>query len=232
MSTQPKANSTLHAGHRARLKKRFQNDYGESMETHELLELLLFYVVPRADTNMTAHALLERFGSLCAVLDAPVEDLISVKGVGIEVAAYLKMIGATMRRAELEQMDDGKRFHTVQDIKDYIKPLFSHLNCERLYMLSFDDAKRLISCDKIAQGSTNAVAVNTNHMVRIAVMGQASWVVLAHNHPRGVALPSLDDISATGRYREILQSVSIQLVEHYIVGDGEIVPIIHDNTSP
>jgi DNA repair protein RadC len=222
----------LHQGHRARMKKRFLRDNGESMETHELLEMLLFACIPRRNTNDIAHALLAKFGSFSDVLNASAEDLQQIDGIGESSALHLNIISALVRRLALETRKPPRAFHQVQAVTDYIKPLFIQLKVERLYLLCFDDAKKLLSCDMIAEGLTNAVAVNIPKMVRIAIANQATWVILAHNHPNGQAFPSLDDISTTKRAQDAFDSVSVQLAEHFIVCGDKVVPILHMSQPP
>ena len=222
----------LHRGHRARMKKRFIQDNGESMASHELLEMLLFACIPRKNTNEIAHALLQRFGSLHRVLNASIEEMKQVSGIGESSALHLKIVSAVLRRQAQEEYQAPKAFHNVQAVVDYIKTLFIQLRVERLYLLCFDDAKHLLSCDVIAEGLTNAVAVNIPRMIEIALKYHAAWVVMAHNHPNGQALPSMDDISATKRAMDAFDSISVQLAEHFIVCGDKVVPILHMSQPP
>ncbi len=216
----------IHDGHRERLRTRFLADNGESMQPHELLELLLQFVIPRKDTNETAHALLENFGTLGNVMLAPYLDLLQVNGVGESSAFLIKLISALVRRMTLEEQETPKTFDRLQMVADYVKPLFAQINKERLYMLCFNEKKQLLSCEKICDGSAHAVVVNKANMVRQALMRQASWVVLAHNHTNGFAEPSMEDISITQSFCNALESVSISLAEHFIVSGETVLPLI------
>lgn len=98
--TPQKSKKYLHAGHRSRMRRRFLRDGLDSFADHEVLELLLFYAMPRQDVNPMAHALLEKFGSLPEVLDAPVEALCTVHGVGPKVARFLTLIPDVLFQTE------------------------------------------------------------------------------------------------------------------------------------
>lgn len=218
--------TSLHEGHRARLKKRFLSDGGENMADHELLEMLLFFAIPRRNTNNIAHALLNRYGTLEQLLMASTEDLTQITGIGESSALFLKTVSAMIRRVATQMKSELPRYFTAKDLEEHLLPLFSQLAHERLYMLGFDGKMRYLFCEKITDGSTSAVAVNVQNMLRIALSREATTVVLAHNHPRGLAIPSAADVAITLEYRDILRSVGIVLMEHYVVAEGECVPII------
>ena len=228
---QKKNDINIHAGHRERMKERFLHDEGESMATHELLEMLLYYSIPRSNTNPTAHQLLDARGSLDEVLKSSVDELALVQGVGTSTAILLKLVNAIMRRVSLEERNLPKKYTNQKDIVDLTKAYFDRLSQERLYMLCFDDARQLLTCEMIAEGTVNAVAVNSQKMMRIAAIHNTAWVVLLHNHPSGDPEPSLDDLHATGRYAELFNCMGIQLVEHYIVAKGEYHPILQKKTA-
>ena len=153
-----------------------------------------------------------------------------LNGIGESSAAIIRAVSAVIRRLELEKQTQPRTFDRMEDIVAYIKPLFSQLREERLYMLLFDDSRRLLTCERISDGSTNAVSVNLPRMLHLAALHRASWVVLAHNHPRGEMYPSPDDVSVTRRCREVFDSASIQLVEHFVVSGNQVMPIIGKNS--
>lgn len=229
MSTKDTNVTHKHEGHRARMRKRFMHDYGESMESHELLEMLLFYVIPRRNTNEIAHALLARFGTLTGTLAASVEELMQIDGVGENVAIYLKNISAIIRRNDLDKQIELPKYTSISALMEYVKPLFTQLTHERLYLLCFDSAMRMISCDKVSDGSANAVSVNAQIMLRIALTKNAHAVVLAHNHPNGIACPSAADLTATAQYRDAFDKAGMLLVEHFVVAGEEAVSLINQS---
>lgn len=201
-------------------------DDGESLEAHELLEILLFAGIPRRNTNDIAHALLDRYGSLTGVLQASAQELMQIDGIGESSAVMIRAVSALIRRMDLEKQEKPKTFDRMEDIVAYIKPLFSQLREERLYLLMFDDARHLLGCERISEGSTNAVSVNLPRMMHLVALHRASWVVLAHNHPNGEAYPSPDDVSTTRRCRDAFESASVQLVEHFVVSENQVKSIM------
>ena len=212
------------------MRLRFAADNGESMATHELLEMLLYTVIPRCNTNEVAHALLKRFQTLNGVFEASIADLMQVDGIGKNSAIQIKLINTLIRREELERRVPVKQFLKEQDVIDYMQPLFSHIDIEQLYMLCFDNAAHLLSCNMIAEGTVNAVAVNSQTMLHIAAVNKAAWVVLGHNHPHGLACPTMEDHTCTQKYANILEYAGIHLVEHFVFADGKAFPVLK-NTS-
>ncbi len=216
----------LHDGHRARLRARFQKEDGGAFESHELLELLLFYAIPRRDTNALAHRLLERFLTLDGVLSASIDDLMKVDGVGLNAATYIKAINALHRAREQEQRKSYHRYDTVAKIKDFLIPLFSGYGEEHLYMLLFDAKMRMLDCVLLAEGSNCTLTVNVRQMLKIALDKNASSVILAHNHPDGLALPSQRDVLSTSNYIASFDVLGITLLQHYVVADQICTPVI------
>ena len=221
-----KRTPNVHEGHRERMRLRFAADNGESMATHELLEMLLFSVIPRCNTNEIAHALLKRFQTLDGVFEASIADLMQIDGIGHNSAVHIKLMSALIRRAEIERRAPVKQFLTEQQVIDYLCPLFLQLNVERIYMLCFDDAGHLLCCEMISEGCVNAVAVNSQLMLRLAVAKNAAWVVLAHNHPHGLACPTMEDRVTTQKYNTLFDCVGIPLVEHFVIANGKAFPML------
>ena len=133
----------VHEGHRERMRLRFAADNGESMATHELLEMLLYTVIPRCNTNEVAHALLKRFQTLNGIFEASIADLMQIDGIGKNSAIQIKLINTLIRREDLERRVPVKQFLNEQSVIDYMRPLYSHINTEQLYMLCFDNAAHL-----------------------------------------------------------------------------------------
>ena len=208
------------------MRLRFAADDGESMATHELLEMLLYTVIPRCNTNEVAHALLKRFQTLDGVFEASIADLMQINGIGHNSAVHIKLMSALIRRAEVERRAPVKQFLSEQHVIDYICPLFLQLRVERIYMLCFDDAGHLLCCEMIAEGCVNAVAVNSQLMLRIALRENAAWVVLAHNHPHGLAYPTMEDRVTTQKYNTMFDCVGIPLVEHFVIANGKAFPML------
>ena len=192
-----------HDGHRARLRTR--------------LELLLFYSVPRANTNPIAHRLLERFGSLSGVLEAPRSELLKVEGVGAASATLLSLIPPLTRRYLMDKNAMGIVLDTSEKRGAYIQPLFIGQNNEQLYLLCLDQKFKLLNCVLLAEGNLGQVMVDMRTILDITLRSNASLVILAHNHTQGFALPSDEDLQITRQIAEALKMISVTLVDHIIV---------------
>lgn len=218
--------SHSHEGHRERLRNKFLTS-PDTLEDHELLELLLFYSIPRSNTNETAHALIDRFGSLRGVLDANASSLVGVKDVGKNTATFLRVISETLSRYERAGFDGAILLSSQAEFGDYMRSLFSGTENEMTFLLLFDNSKRLMLCEKISEGYSSGNSISLRDITFLAISNNAAGVVLAHNHPRGKASPSGDDIITTNRLKTVLDSMGITLIDHFIIAGDECMPIIH-----
>lgn len=215
----------VHDGHRARKKEQFR-EYGlDPFADHEALELLLYYAIPRIDTNPAAHRLLDRFGTLDGVFSAPAEELEKVEGIGGNAATLLSLVFPLVRRARISASQSPVIFNTTEATGKFFTDLFFGLRDEHLYEACLDAKAKLLRCKLVAVGNVDMVSVNVRKIVEYAFQCNASAVVLAHNHPSGLALPSRDDNAITIVVRDALQSVGIELVDHIIVADDDFVSL-------
>ena len=212
----------LHDGHRARKKEQFRQHGLDGFADHEVLELVLYYAIPRRDTNETAHRLLQKFGSLQNVLNANVEELQKVEGVGENAALLLTLLPAVSKRA-LRSTGRERVLNSVDTCGRYFMTLLGQERQETLYQACLDAKGKLLSCKRLSQGSADCTALSVRQVVENALLSDASAVVLAHNHPSGVALPSDEDRAVTLWVRDALQAVDIRLLDHIIVADGDFV---------
>ena len=217
----------LHEGHRERKKDQFRLHGLDAFAEHEALELLLYYAIPRRDTNPVAHALLDRFGSLEKVLAAPIEELEKVPGVGPSAALLIKLVPQITSKARRCAAANEKVLDTTERIGAFFVEQFTAETNEVMYQLCLDAKGRMLSCLKLGEGDAGSVAPNVRKIVENALRYNAVLVALAHNHPSGVALPSDADIVATGRIREALDTVDIRLVDHIIVADDDYISLRH-----
>ena len=216
---------SIHEGHRQRLKERFLEDGLDSFTQIQVLELLLFYAIPRKDTNPIAHALLERFGSLYQVLDAPVQELAKVPGMGENSALLLSLARDVGRYYQVSQATQVKILPTLDDCGRYLVPFFYGRTNETVFLLCMDAKCKVLSCREIGEGSVNSAGVPIRRIVETALNEKASSVVLAHNHPSGIAIPSAEDVATTRRLAMALSAVEIILTDHIIVADGDYVSL-------
>ena len=216
---------SIHDGHRQRLKDRFLREGLDGFTDVQVLELLLFYVIPRKDTNPIAHDLVDRFGSLARVLDASVLKLTEVDGITDNGATFLKLVREIERRYALSQGEEII-LNTIDDCCEYLTRFFKGKRNETVFLLSLDAKLKLLSCREVGEGSVNYASVPIRRCVEMALEDGATSVILAHNHPSGLAVPSNDDIATTRRLAMALSAVEIQLVDHIVVADDDYVSMV------
>ena len=217
------ANPSVHKGHRERLKARFLETGLDSFTDVQALELLLFYAIPQKDTNPIAHALLNRFGSLSQVLDAPVEALKKVPGISDHTATLLRLV---TELARFYQVDSAQRTEVLTSLDAcgrYLVPRFFGRKVEMVFLLCLDAKCKVLCCREIGEGSVNAASISVRKVVEAALSANATSVVLAHNHPSGVALPSADDVQTTRRIAAALSAVEVKLIDHIVVAEGDFI---------
>ena len=214
-------------GHRERRKERFlQEGTLDHFTDHQVLELLLFYAVPRADTNPIAHELIEQFGSFASVLEKPVEELEKIPGLGKSSAIFLKLILDSARRYCEEQVDPALILNTADKMVRFLKPKFVGRTKEVLCCVCMDNSCRVVSCDMMFEGTVNAASISTRAIDEAAIRHNSSNVLLAHNHPQGLALPSNEDIVTTQDIKKALAAVEVTLVDHIIVVRDDCVSLL------
>ena len=216
---------SIHDGHRQRLKNRFLRDGLDNFEELQVLELLLFYCIPRQDTNPIAHRLLDHFGSLTQVLEAPPEELKKVSGIGDNVATFLALITSVGRYYLVNRISSVKILQDPVSCGHYLLPRFFGRRNETVFLLCLDAKCKVLCCKEVGEGSVNSAAVPIRRIVEMALSANATSVVLAHNHPSGVAVPSGEDIQTTRRLALALSAVEITLADHIIVADDEFVSL-------
>ena len=214
---------SVHQGHRQRLRERFLEEGLENFKEHEVLELLLYYCIPRRDTNIIAHNLIDRFDTLAGVLEAPPSELKKVEGMGDGAATFIALLQAAERYYLVNKQDDGKPMTSVEACGRYLVPKFRNLRNESVYLLSLDAKCKMLSCRLVGEGSVNSAAVPIRRIVEMALEAGATSVMLAHNHPSGIALPSPEDVQTTRRLAMALSAVEIGLVDHIVVADEDYV---------
>lgn len=213
----------IHDGHRQRVRARFLRHGLENFDDITALELLLFYARPQGDTNPLAHVLLDRFGSLAAVLEAPVSELIKVPGVKETTATLLKLIPAMSRRYLIAQNAACEVVDSPTKAGRFLVPYFLDTREERVYALFLDAKRRVLECVELGHGIVNAVDINARRLASAALERNAAYVILAHNHLSGSALPSTEDELSTRRLVDALQLIGVTLSDHIIVAGCDYV---------
>lgn len=215
-----------HDGHRERLRSRFLNS-PDSLEEHEILELVLFYSIPRKNTNEIAHNLLNRFGSIKGVLDADINAIAEIKDVGKKTALHIKSIAKLLSKYAISEQKSDGLLRSPTALTLFMKNLFVGTQNESSYILLFDNSKRLITCEKIGEGFSMEHNLSLRKAVLSAITSNATSAILVHNHPNGKAIPSRDDLYATNKAKMTLDALGITLMEHFIVADNDCCQIIN-----
>ena len=214
---------SIHDGHRERMKKRFLQHGIDSFDDHTALELLLFFARARGDVNPMAHSLINKFGSISAVFDAPMEELVTVPGVGESTALLIKLIPQLSKRYLVSRTSGGKILNSTVAAGEFMLPYFYGEREEVVYMACLDAKCKVINCKLLFHGGVNTANINVRKLVESALMYNATSVILAHNHTSGVALPSQEDKDTTRRVEAALEAVDIVLTDHIIVADDDFV---------
>ncbi len=214
-----------HEGHRNRMRERFLAGGLEGFAPHEALELLLYYALPRRNVNPLAHRLIRTFGTLDAVLSAAPERLAQVEGVGMHTAVLLSLVAPLVRKANHTRQNERPVVTNYREAREFCLGLFDANADEVFFVVCLDAQGRVLRAVRAFTGTIDETPVYPRTVVRIALENNAHSVVLAHNHPSGVAEPSDGDVATTNVLREALSTVDIQILDHVIVADGEAVSL-------
>ncbi len=217
--------NNIHAGHRDRVKEEFRTGGLTAFPDHKALELLLYYAIPQGDTNELAHVLIQRFGSLSGVMDAAVEELERVSGVGRHTATLLHMIPALGGKYLASRSDTEEIIDSTSRARELLTPYFFGARNEMIYLACLDAKYKLLGVRKVGEGSVNSAEVTTRKVMENALSLNASIVLLAHNHTSGLALPSDADRATTSYLRQILARVDVELRDHFIFCDDDMVSL-------
>lgn len=214
----------VHEGHRERMRNKYVNKGIEVFEQHEILEMLLFYAIPRKNTNDIAHRLLEACGSLSAVFDAPI-DILMQQGLSYNAAVLLHMIPDLSRAYQSDKFDNEEKIITDENIGKKMVHLFAGKNEECVYAFFLDAKGKEKYSGIISKGDASSAPLFSKDIVSIAERCKAVTVIIAHNHPSGVAFPSRADLEATADIADALDTIGIHLADHIIVADRDYISL-------
>lgn len=211
-------------GHRDRVKTDFVN-HGFDSKTHSylVLEMLLFYSIPRIDTKPIAKRLIEKFKTLNGVFSAGIDKLKEVEGVGQNTAVQLKLIGDILNICNCEKNDLVKDFVSTYDIGNFLLSEYLFLSVEKFGLLCLDSVGTKLSFDFVSEGDTHSVGVSARDIVELALKNGAASIVLCHNHPSGIALPSDVDAEITQIIVDTLRPIGIRVFDHIIIANNDYV---------
>ncbi|MFN4099429.1 MAG: RadC family protein [Pararhodobacter sp.] len=204
--------------HRKRLRSRFLEGGAAAVPDYELLELILFGAIPRADVKPLARALIDRFDGLAGVITAPPAQLLKVEGVGETVLVALKLAEAVASRLARAKVLNRPVISSWDALLDYCHTVLSHRPVEHVRVLYLDRRNCLIADEELGQGTVDHVPLYPREVLRRGLDLQASALILVHNHPSGDPTPSPQDIALTERIRLGAEALSLVLHDHLIIG--------------
>lgn len=206
-------------GHRERLRKRFITQETQEFDESRLLELLLAYSIPRKDVYPLALKLLAKFGDLDNVLNASVDELCTVNGIGEITAILLKLPNALTYKAKISK-NKRKQFNTPEEIAALFCAYFDGIREERLMIASFNSAKELLYCDFVSAGHPDECIIDLREIMRVLVRDNVSSVAFAHNHTNNSLKPSCADIEAMYKLKSTVEDAAVKLIDIFIVGEN------------
>lgn len=222
----------MHQGHRARVRQRYLQEGLDSFNEHQIIELLLFYSIPRKNTNEIAHKLIDRFGSLSGVLDAGVKELMKVEGISENSAVFLSMLPNISRIYLKSKWGNRPKLNSSTKAGEYVVDLFTGRSYEVFYVLCLDAQNRLIHAVPVHEGTINEAPIYPRIIIETVLNHKANSVILAHNHPGGSTKPSQADINATEQIAVALDSIQVRLVDHIIAAGDNYVSLAEKNLIP
>ena len=216
-----KANENVHNEHRKRMKNQLLSGaFGDNTPSHVLLEMLLYFSIPRIDTNGLAHALLDRFGSIEGVIEASNEEIQSVDGIGENTAALFQLLSLLRRRVEIEE---SEKIHYFDETlaREFLFTKLRNCPTEKVTLLCLDKTGRLVSYNEIGDGDLSSVNFDMRKVLQCAANEKTASVFICHNHPSGKPEPSRLDFEVTNNIKNTLLSIGIALIDHVVVAkDG------------
>jgi DNA repair protein RadC len=210
--------------HRRRLRERFESAGPEALADYELLELLLFRIIPRRDTKPLAKALIRRFGDLSAVLGADPARIAEVEGAGPSVALELSIVQAVALRAAKSEVR-RESVTTWSKLADYCRKSLQHATREQFRVLYLDVKNQMIADELMGEGTSDHAPVYPREVVRRALELQASSMILVHNHPSGDPSPSTADVAITKEIMAAAKTMGMKVHDHVVVGRAGVASL-------
>ena len=217
----------IHSGHRQRLKDKFISAK-ETFSEHEILELLLFYSIPRKNTNDIAHKLIDTFGSLSEILKADVNSLKLVDGLGENSAIFLNLLGYVNKLTNISS-NTNFSLSTISDAKQRIISLFKDANHEIFYVIYLNKKDLVTKIEKFDSGDKTKVLVNLQELTKSVILNNPTSIIVCHNHFSKYPKPSADDDRLTAKLIYLLNSLKVNFYDHLIVSGEETYSYFYDN---
>jgi len=220
MSDEAAKKSNPNAGHRERLRRRFREHNLDNFQDYEALELLLLYVARQQDMKPVAKRLTEKFGSFCAVLDAPAEELMKIEGVGDSAITLIQFV----KQAAARYLEQRSRLSvSPQDLSEVIgacRLKMGSLSHEQFKLISLNASFVIVGEDNIAEGTIDQATVYPRKVVELAIKHGATTLIFVHNHPSGDVTPSEMDKLITRSLVLAARTVGVTVYDHVIVSSN------------
>ena len=214
--------------HRERVRKAYLKNSFDSMSDSNVLELLLFYAIPRKDVKEIAYALINRFGSLEAVFDADIKELIKVDGVGENTAILINLFHNVGIRINKNKNAKIKTLNDSIKSMEFAENELSGLTKEEILVITLDNKLNIISANNVSQGNAGTASVEPYKILESIVKDSASNIILAHNHPGGESKPSLADLNFTIEVINLCRMIHVHVNDHIIVGENGAFSMAND----
>jgi DNA repair protein RadC len=211
-----------YTNHRDRLRQRFKTGGSSALQDYELLEMFLFNAIPRRDVKPIAKDLIAAFGNFAEVCAAPIDRLVSIKGVGEKVALDLKLLHAASIRMQRESVLDRPVLSSWTALLDYCRTTMQFETVEQFRVLFLDRKNRLIADEVLGRGTVDSAPVYPREILKRALALEATAIILAHNHPSGDPTPSQSDITMTNTIIETARPLGVTVHDHLIIGRENI----------
>ncbi len=202
------------------MRDKLLNRGPDALADYELLEMLLFYAMPKGDTKPLAKALINRFGSFAAVLAAPPKDLFAFAGLAEFGVSALKLVQASALRLAKAELTERPILNNWDRLTDYLNAVLGRERIEQFRVLFLDSKNRLLADELLGRGTVNHTPVYPREILKRALELHAMAIILVHNHPSGDPSPSDDDIDVTREIKAAANMLQIALHDHVIVGNG------------
>lgn len=211
-------------GHRERVRKKFLENGFNGLEDYEVLELLLFYVIPRKDTKAIAKELIKRFKTLANVLKADTLELKTINGLGDVAITFLKMMGALPEKIYEDKLknqklikDDKNKITDKEVLLSFLRNKIGYEDVEKFYVVYLSSSNEVIAFEESSSGTLDRSSIYPREIYKRVIMENAKSIIIAHNHPSGNTCPSKCDIDITNEIAKGLKNFGALLLEHIII---------------
>lgn len=219
----------IHKGHRERLRQMAERTGLDKLPEHQILELLLSYVIPQKDTNPLAHKLINKFGSLAGVFEANKKDLEKVDGIGDVTASFL-LTCAQIPQIYKNSKITGKQIITCpKQCIEYLQDIAVVDSTEKFYLTCLNSRCEVIKTESFNNGNNSKIAVDIREIVSIVLGQKSTGIIVCHTHPQGEAKPSQEDISFTNKLYKTMQMLGIRLLDHVILSHDTHFSFLNNN---